>query len=570
MKHFNLSNRREEQPQPHSRRALFLLVWLVVALMLPNVVLAFTEGYNGWSVAAGLTLPLGLYLLTMSLTRRVSLVGVVLMPVLALCMVQLVLLYLYGGSIIAVDMFTNIMTTNTAESRELLGGMVPIIVVVLALYLPLFYALFRQLGSRHYAISGVAQKVAILVGGVLTIAGVQLLCVANYTSEARIVRDELFPVNVMHNLRLAVENGRAVRQFSERTEGFSYEAERVDCVAGREVYVYVIGESSRAANWSLYGYERVTNPRLGSRDDLCLFKNVVTRSNTTHKSVPIMLSPMGVDEFSEIFSHKGIAALFGEAGFRTCFISAQSPQGAMVDKLAAECDKVIYVDPRSHDERLVQQLKAEIVADMDSDLLFVLHCYGSHYCYNHRYPGEFALFQPDAQVKVDAENVRSLRNAYDNSILYTDYLLNQIIEFLESLDLCSAMLYCSDHGEGLFDDARGHFLHASPEVNYYQLHVPALVWFSERYRSAFPEKVALAHRHRWSPATTSAMPCTLVDIAGIHTRYLDNRYSLVDARFDGALPRLYVDDRNESVAFDEGVGISDLDRREFWLRGIEL
>ena len=122
----------------------------------------------------------------------------------------------------------------------------------------------------------------------------------------------------------------------------------------------------------------------------------------------------------------------------------------------------------------------------------------------------------------------------------------------------------------MFDDARGHVLHASPEVNYYQLHVPALVWFSERYRSAFPEKVAIAHRHRWSPATTSAMPCTLVDIAGIHTRYLDNRYSLVDARFDGALPRLYVDDRNESVAFDEGVGISDLDRREFWLRGIEL
>ena len=283
-----------------------------------------------------------------------------------------------------------------------------------------------------------------------------------------------------------------------------------------------------------------------------------------------MLSPVGVGEFSEIFSHKGIAALFGEAGFRTCFISAQSPQGAMVDNFATECDKVIYLDPQSHDERLVQQLKAEIVADMDNDLLFILHCYGSHYCYNHRYPCEFALFQPDAQVKVDAENVRSLRNAYDNSILYTDYLLERIIEFLESLDICSAMLYCSDHGEGLFDDERGQFLHASPEVNYYQLHVPALVWFSERYRIAFPEKVTLALRHRWSPATTSAMPCTLVDIAGIQTHYLDSRYSLVDARFDGELPRLYVGDRNESVAFDESVGISDLDRREFLLRGIEL
>ena len=175
MKLFNLSNRGNRCSVPANVRALQLLVWLVVALMLPNIVLAFTEGYNGWSVAAGIILPLGLYLLTPLFTRRVSFVALVLLPVLALCAVQIVLLYLYGNSIIAVDMYTNIMTTNSVESSELLRGMTPVIIGVALLYVPLLYAVLRQIIDSRYSLSGSVRRGFVMAGALLTIVGIQLL-----------------------------------------------------------------------------------------------------------------------------------------------------------------------------------------------------------------------------------------------------------------------------------------------------------------------------------------------------------------------------------------------------------
>lgn len=546
-----------------------LLLWLMVALMLPNLLLAFTEKYNGWSVAAGITLPLGLYLLSTLVTRRTSIITLVLMPIVVLCVVQVVVLYLYGNSVIAVDMFTNIMTTNPAESRELLGGLVPVILLVVVVYAPLLYAAFRQLRRGEYLLSERARRVAALGGAMLTIIGVQLLYPAGEVADCNVVRCEIFPVNALHNLRIAVGNRRAVRNYERTSADFTYDASRTEQLPVREVYAYVIGESSRACNWSLCGYGRATNPRLTERDDIYLFRNVITQSNTTHKSVPLMLSSVDAEEYNQLFCRKGIAALFGEVGFYTSFISAQSRQGAMVDNFARESDEILYLDVSGYDLRLLQQMQ-RVVESSDEDMLIILHCYGSHYRYNQRYPREFAVFQPDVRAEVTAENRASLLNSYDNSILYTDYLLNSVIEYLGSLDACTAMLYCSDHGEGIFDDERGLFLHSSPTLSYYQLHIPALVWFSERYCAEYPEKVTMAARHRWSPASTSAMFHTLADIASIRSDYVELDKSLVSVCFDEGASRLYLNDRNEAVLPDWRVGITDLDRREFLLRGIGL
>ena len=568
MKHFNLSYRRRRPFRP-DRRALMLFVWLMVALMLPNLVLAFTEKYNGWSVAAGITLPLGLYLLSTLATRRTSVIALLLMPIVVLCVVQIVILYLYGKSVVAVDMFTNIMTTNQAESRELLGGLAPIVLVVVLIYLPLIYVAFRQLRRGEYQLSERARRVVALCGAMLTIIGVQLLYPAGEVADCNVVRCEIFPVNALHNLRIAVGNRRAVRNYERTSTEFTYNASRTEKAPMREIYAYVIGESSRAQNWSLYGYGRATNALLAERDDIYLFRNMITQSNTTHKSVPLMLSSVDAEEYDQLFCRKGLAALFGEAGFRTSFISAQSRQGAMVDNFACECDDVLYLDTPGCDLLLLQQMK-RIVESTDEDMLIILHCYGSHYRYNQRYPREFAVFCPDVRSDVTAENRNSLLNSYDNSILYTDYLLDSIIEYLGSLEVCAAMLYCADHGEDLFDDNRGLFLHSSPTVSYYQLHIPALAWFSERYRAEHPEKVAMAARHRWSPASTSAMFHTLADIASIRSDYVELDKSLVSVCFEELASRLYLNDRNEAVLPDWRIGITDLDRREFLLHGIGL
>ncbi len=537
---------------------------------MPNLILAFTEDYNGWSAVAGVILPLGLYLLTTIFTRRVSLIALFLSPVLALCIVQIVLLYLYGNSIIAVDMFTNIMTTNSGESSELLGGLTPITIVVALLYVPLLYAILRQAPDRRYCISERVRGRSVMVGAIMVIVGVQLLYPAGHYAGRNVVSAEIFPANAIHNFVIALRNRRAVDNYARTSAHFRYDAKHSPKTSKREIYLYVIGESSRAANWNLYGYFRTTNPRLGSRDDIYLFKNVITQSNTTHKSVPLMLSSADAEEYDELFKRKGLAALFKEVGFRTYFISTQSPQGAMVDNFANECDEVIYIGEPNRDMQLLPAVQHIVASDNSDKMLFVLHCYGSHYCYNQRYSSESALFTPDDETEVHSRNIEALRNAYDNSIIYTDRMLDSFADYLGTLDACTAMLYCSDHGEGLFDDERGLFLHASPVVTYYQLHVPCVAWFSEEYCRCHPEKIKMAQRHRWSPTTTSSLFHTVADMASIRSRYVDSRRSLVSPAYDEQAPRLYLTDKNEAVRLDHRIGISELDRREFLLHGIHL
>ena len=289
-------------------------------------------------------------------------------------------------------------------------------------------------------------------------------------------------------------------RFEHTSEDFTYHARRTAEASKREIYVYVIGEASRAANWQLYGYHRETNPCLTRTEGLVVFRNTVTQSNTTHKSVPLILSSVKTDQHEELYRRKGLPALFKEAGFKTWFLSNQRPQGAMIDKLAKDADSLVYLPEPRYDMQLLEAMKQVIAEDPEHDLLIILHCYGSHFTYHQRYPREFARFLPDDNVAINRKNVEKLVNAYDNSIYYTDHFLSQTIEYLRSLENdCSALLYCADHGEDILDDERERFLHASPTTTFYQLYVANLGWFSPEYRREFPEKVEAARNNESAP-----------------------------------------------------------------------
>ena len=384
------------------------------------------------------------------------------------------------------------------------------------------------------------------------------------------LRDEIFPLNIMYNLGLSGSEFRKSYNFHKTSEGFTYEAERTAEAPGREVYVYIIGEASRAMNWQLYGYGRETNPLLSEVGDLVVFRDVLTQSNTTHKSVPLILSSVATGEHEELYRRKGLPALFNEAGFDTWFISNQSPQGAMIDHLAHDARHVIYIRSPRHDTQLLDEMRKALERSTSQKLLFVLHCYGSHFSYHQRYPREFAHFQPDNDVAIARQHRPMLVNAYDNSIRYTDYFLAQTIDYLRSLKgTSSALLYCADHGEDLIDDDRERFLHASPTTTAYQLYVASLAWFSEDYRTHFPEKAAAAEANETAPATTHALFHTMADMASIRGRFLTTKVSLVSPDFDRTAPRRYLNDHNEAVPFRK-TGLRHEDMEVFRRYGIEL
>ncbi len=560
---------RHRAVKTRSRFTTLLTVYFFVALIIPNCILANTEPYSVWTVEALILMPLGFYMMWSVALRRSGVMIWLAFPFIFFCAFQIVLLYLFGNSVIATDMFTNILTTNPGEAGELLGNIYPAVIIVCVMYLPLLWLAAREIGLKRY-ISRTTRMNVGLTGAAIFAVGLLALWPAYAVSEEKhVLRDEIFPLNAIYNLGLSGSEFRKVHNFEKTSEGFTFEPVRTAEAPGREVYIYVIGEAARAMNWQLYGYDRETNPELAKIEDLVVFRNMLTQSNTTHKSVPLILSSVRTDEHEELFRRKGLPALFNEAGFDTWFISNQSRQGAMIDNLAHDARHLIYIRSPRYDMQLLDEVRKILEKSDSKKLLLILHCYGSHFSYHQRYPREFAHFRPDTDVAIARQNREMLVNAYDNSIRYTDHFLAQTIDYLRSLeDTSSALLYCADHGEDLIDDDRDRFLHASPTTTAYQLYVASLAWFSDAYRRNFPEKVAAAMANETAPATTHALFHTMADMASIRGRFIVREASLVCGDYDRKAPRRYLNDHNEAVPYRK-TGLMLQDMEVFRRYGIE-
>ena len=552
----------------------FLYVYAVVALLLPNIALCYTECLAPWACGVNVLLPLSLYMLFFSVAKRPGKMIWWAFIFVFFAAFQLVLLYLFGTGVIAVDMFLNLVTTNPGEAMELLDNLAPAVVGVFVVYLPLLIlggvnirrdsrlSVSFQQRVRHWA---------------MQIGAIGLFCLlASYlvVDDYR-MRNQLYPVNICYNLYLAFERNAASENYKEASRNFKFDARSEHSATAPEVYVMVVGETARAHNFSLYGYPRNTNPLLSKTPGIKAFPNVTTQSNTTHKSVPMLLSAASAEDFERLFHEKGILAAFKEAGFHTVFISNQLPNHSFIDFLGEQADEHYFLKKEDalqgnhYDEDLLQKLD-EILPKADASssahyhyryrkLFVVLHSYGSHFNYQERYPRSFAYFKPDSRSEAKPENRRDLLNAYDNTIRYTDYILHGIIERLQKWEgvqtktdgvydqPTSAMLYTSDHGENIFDDDRHLFLHAAPKASDYELHVPFIIWTSEGFSKQYPDilKALGENRSKQVQSSLSAFH-TMLGIGGIQTRYRLDEYSVASGKYHPT-KLLYLDDHDEAI-----------------------
>ena len=550
----------------------FLYVYAVVALLLPNIALCYTECLAPWACGVNVLLPLSLYMLFFSVAKRPGKMIWWAFIFVFFAAFQLVLLYLFGTGVIAVDMFLNLVTTNPGEAMELLDNLAPAVVGVFVVYLPLLIlggvnirrdsrlSVSFQQRVRHWAMQIGAIGLFCLLASYLVVDGYRM-------------RNQLYPVNVCYNLYLAFERNAASENYREASRDFKFDARSEHSATAPEVYVMVVGETARAHNFSLYGYPRNTNPLLFKTPGIKAFPNVTTQSNTTHKSVPMLLSAASAEDFERLFHEKGILAAFKEAGFHTVFISNQLPNHSFIDFLGEQADEHYFLKTESsskenhYDEDLLKKLDRILPkADASSSahyryrkLFVVLHTYGSHFNYQERYPRSFAYFKPDSRSEAKSENRRDLLNAYDNTIRYTDYILHGIIERLQKWEgiqtktdgvygqPISAMLYTSDHGENIFDDDRHLFLHAAPKASDYELHVPFIIWTSEGFSKQYPDilKALGENRSKQVQSSLSAFH-TMLGIGGIQTHYRQDEYSVASDKYH-PVKLLYLDDHDEAI-----------------------
>lgn len=523
-----------------------VLLWLLpVVLLIPNVALDITECYTPAEKVCNILLPAAAWLALSAAFRRGGLAALAAIPVMVLCAFQIVLLFLYGQSIIAVDMFLNVVTTNVGEVSELLRNLVMAISTVLVIYLPpIVIGVLAVIKKTQLPRQG--RRAALIVAGALAVAGgICAATVENYTPGRT-----LFPVNVISNIVEAVHRTEMSKAYFETSKDFAFGA-RATAPDSNAVYVLVIGETARADNWQLNGYGRPSNPRLSKRQGLISFGKVLSESNTTHKSVPLLLSHLGSAEFGDsIYSVKSIITAFGEAGYATAWLSNQHRNGSLIDFFGDEADEHHFLadDGCEHlDMELVGPLAEILNRNSGRPLFVVLHTYGSHFNYKSRYSEEYEFFTPDNSTIASADNRIGLINAYDNTVAYVDAVLDSVMTTIEKTHRPAAVLYVADHGEDIFDDERHRFLHASPTPTYWQLHVPMVLWMSEPMLAKQQQAFDTAMSHRNSDISSSHTTFhTLMHLAGIEAAVCDTTASIASSAYLPCRP-CFLNDYNEAV-----------------------
>ena len=250
----------------------------------------------------------------------------------------------------------------------------------------------------------------------------------------------------------------------------------------KAVVVLVIGESARKANFQLYGYKRANNPLLSKQQGLKVFQAQSCATFTT-AGVKAILEPKNSGDLYEPLPNYAFRT-GADVVWRT--INWGEPP-IHIDEYESDIvlsKKYPNVDKR-YDALLFTGLRERIESSKKNKVLIVIHTSTSHGPnYASKYPKEFEVYKPVAHnVEEGEKNVAKLVNAYDNTILYTDYLLSNMIDTLRSLkDWKSSMIFISDHGESLGENNM--FMHGmpmklAPKVQY---EIPFLVWTSDGYR----------------------------------------------------------------------------------------
>ncbi len=316
-------------------------------------------------------------------------------------------------------------------------------------------------------------------------------------------------------------------QLVHKSKPFKFGAKQAGLQNIPQVVVMVIGESSRYDRWSINGYRRETNPLLKKEANLVSLSDVVTAVSATRLSVPVLVSRKPARQSLQAgFSEKSFLTAFKEAGFKTWWLSNQMSFGQFdtpISVFAKEADITQFLNlggfttNSSYDDMLLAPLK-NAISDPSEKKLIVLHTLGSHWNYSQRHPKDYDRLQPslfgvENPAYSDLEIKELLNNSYDNSILYTDWFLAQVIDALKSTGQMTTMMYVSDHGQALYDGSCNLAFHG--HNTQFEFHVPALVWYSDLYRAMHPEKVNLLLKNKRAKLATENIFHSLLDMADI-------------------------------------------------------
>lgn len=465
----------------------------------------FIREFSGFKALSMLAEIAACVLVTFFLLRMLSLFGRTVWRILA----SLVVVFSVAASyymtllnvVIGYGIIASVMTTDIDLSKEIVGyQFVMWMILVSVIPLALIWGsntrdtLLNQLKTPGQRIKNVA---IVLLAGLMVWAPLRLLDKQQNRTEKRstvdmpsyggVVANSYLPSNWVSALGLF-----AWAQADESTDNSSLmnPAKKFTYVAPKELddtyVVFVIGETARWDHMGILGYGRDTTPKLAKEKNLVAFRGESCDTATKLSLRCMFVREGGAEENPQrTLKEQNVFAVLKQLGFSSELFAMQSEVwfygNTMADNFSYR--EQIAAEPRNSgkqvdDMLLVEEMKRSVDNHPDGKHLIVLHTKGSHFSYVQRYPRSFAKWTPEC-VSIDSEcSKEQLINAFDNSVLYTDTVLESVISQLR--DKRAIIFYASDHGESI--DEKKH-LHGTPRkmAPPEQFRVPLLVWASDKY-----------------------------------------------------------------------------------------
>jgi lipid A ethanolaminephosphotransferase len=505
-------------PETHGLQAAVTLGSLVLVVLAATVLLLGLFLWPRWLKPAGIAL----LLITASSSYFMSSYGIVIDP----------------------SMLTNVVQTDMGEALDLVSW--PLVVtLLLGAVLPGIWW-WRQPVRRVGGGRLVLQQLGVGLLGLLVAVAMLWISfqdVASLMRNHKTLRYMINPFNTVYAVA-RVSVGRAA-QAQQTLQPVGMDAHLVspgDSVDTSPLIVLVVGETARAANFGLGGYERDTTPllkQLQSEGDLVYFSNVSSCGTNTQTSVPCMFSPQGRETFDGGDTHQeNLLDVLQRAGLAVLWLDNQSGCKGV-------CDRVPHTDTRNlnlpdicpegecFDEAMLRALPGEL-ARLDPErrargTVVVMHQMGSHGpAYYKRSPPAMKLFQPECTSHALQEcPPEQIQNAYDNSLRNTDHLLAETVRWLQTQQRPTALVYVSDHGESLGE--KGLYLHGMPYrmAPTEQTHVPMLTWASKPLQQAQGLRLDCLRAQAAQPWSHDNLFHTMLGLARVGTTARDGSLDML-------------------------------------------
>lgn len=497
--------------KPIRFRQIVCLIPIVILYLLGWLLITHTLKFGMFLFSTVCFLYVGTLFIHHKFTRYVFLIALIVSSF----NLAALLFYISERSTITREIINTIFISNPHETKEYLYGKISIVhIVILLLFISSVSILFFQ---KKKIENSPAQKLNILVVLLFIIS----YTISSYSGPLGALSVEYYQYKRYQDVLkdMIADRSMGLSGTSFTINNHENEARKI---------VVIIGESTNRNYMSLYGYGKDTNPRLSklmggsSKGKLFVFSDIISPEVTTMESLRKVLTTINNDNNIELSESVSVVDLFKKAAFQTYWLSNQIPlrdYDSPISFIGAAADTVLYTSQlqrtdrelktfkNHYDGKVLDNFKNYILnSTKETKQIYFIHLQGSHFDYKDRYPESFHVFQFD-----ESQN----ESNYLNSILYNDWVVNQIIEISNLADV-DVVCYFADHGEDL------KYNHNPENYTKNMSMIPFMIYLSKSYMKLKPGLVESLLKHKDAPGISDNFIHDLQYLTGVKSSLYDS------------------------------------------------